>query len=173
MSDPQARPGPFDGLPAFAPLADDLPPQMKAALLDLRKALTEPPSMGDQFPFALPPALQSLLDPTPPAAEPRSPGRPAQFKPAHAVQLVRWVEQGSSVRAAAKRAGIPQSTARLILKGQCSAANRRAITGAGYLLPATPSKTPRKNAQEPRGARETGSAGVDAPPPPQTPIGAL
>ena len=94
MSDTQVHPGPFDGLPAFEPLADNLPPQMKSALVELRKALTEPPSLGDKFPFVMP----ATAGPRPQA------GRPSTAQPMQVVMLVRFLKLGWTLTAACARA---------------------------------------------------------------------
>lgn len=155
MTDPKANPGPFNGLPDFKPLADDLPPQMKAALVDLRKALTDPPSLGEKFPFVMP------AQPAPSKAA----GRPTTTQPNQVVRLARFIRLGDSIQVAAGKAGLKTSTARDILKGQCAIAHHPAVVAAGVELPAWARGNPHGNSKTARQATNASLAGVDAPPP--------
>lgn len=128
MTSLNASPGPFDGLPDFKPLPDDMAPQMKAALLALRNALTEPPQLGDQWPFANSPRPQAALDA-------RARGRPPKVAPNQVVRLARLVRLGDSISAAAKKAGLSRRAAQRILSGQCGIAHQPAVTAAGVELP--------------------------------------
>lgn len=155
MTDPKAQLGPLDGLPAFQPLADDLPPQMKAALVELRKALTDPPELGDKFPFAMP------SDRKPHQA---GPGRPTSTQPHQVVRLCRFVRLGDSVRIAAGKAGLKESTARDILSGQCAVAHHPAVAAAGVELPAWERGKRHGNPKQAQQAPNAPSAGVGTPP---------
>lgn len=157
--------GPFDGLPAFKPLPANLPQQMASALVELRNALTDPPSMGGQWPFANPPRLQHALDTE---AKARG-GRPVKTQPNQVVRLVRFVRLGDSITAAAKKAGLKRSYAQRILAGQAAIAHHPAVTAAGVELPAMRQPLirhkPATNPAKPPGAPQTTPAGVDAPSP--------
>lgn len=156
MTHPQARPGPFDGLPAFEPLADNLPPQMKSALVELRKALTDPPSLGDKFPFVMPASAKA------------KPGRPTTVQPNQVVRLARFVRLGDSLPVAAKKAGLGRTYAQTILAGQAPIAHHHAVVAAGVELPPMrPRRASHKTASnsiERRQAAIATPAGVDAPP---------
>lgn len=128
MTDPKVALGPFDGLPAFQPLPDSMAPNMKAALVELRKALTDPPSLGGQWPFANPPRLQAAL-----AAQAK--GRPPKVQPNQVVRLHRFVRLGDSISVACKKAGLSRQTAQRILSGQCGIAHHAAVSAAGVDLP--------------------------------------
>lgn len=56
-------------------------------------------------------------------------------KPHQVVGLARFVRLGDSQRAAAKKAGLTENTARRILAGQHPMAHHPAVTAAGVALP--------------------------------------
>lgn len=168
MTDPKMAPGPFDGLPDFQPLPGNLPPLMASALVTLRKALTDPPSMGDQWPFANPPGLQAALD----AQSKARGGRPVKTQPNQVVRLVRFVRIGDSVKTAAQKAGLSKTTALRILAGQAEIAHHPAVTAAGVDLPARQKQQrgpkPSPKPAKPRQAHQTAPARVDTPPHPSS-----
>jgi hypothetical protein len=167
--------------PVPTPLPDDLPPGVAAAFTGLQAALSSPPCLGDQWPFANPPAVQAAIDAE---KQPRK-GRPSTVKPNQVVRLVRFVRLGYSVTSAASKAGLRRGTAINILNGRHSMAHHPAVQAAGVDLP-RPTGSPHsqkcvKNSQEGAGravekpeghgkggayhapvARQTDAAGVTA-----------
>lgn len=106
-----------------------LPPMMALAVAELKKALTEPPQLGDSWPFADPPAVVAARQ------RQQAEGRPTDVKPHQVVRLVRFVKLGHSKRQAALKAGLKWATARRILSGQHVMAHHPAVTLAGVYLP--------------------------------------
>lgn len=146
------QPGPLAGLPDFKPLSDDMAPLMKAAVLDLRKALTEPPSLGDKFPFVMPPQAAQA-----------GPGRPSAVKPHQVVRLVRFIRLGDSLTQAARKARLSRSTARDILSGRRAIAHHPAVVAAGVELPVQGGGIPREIPERAPGAPNSPGAGVGTP----------
>lgn len=132
----------FGDAPAPAATAPaGLPPLLAAAGQQLARSIASPPSLGNQWPFADPPRLR----------EARERGRPATVKPHQVVRLARFVKLGDSVRFAATKAGLPESTARRVLSGQHSVAHHPAVTAAGvHLPPARPRSGAPKTAPRPQ-----------------------
>jgi hypothetical protein len=119
--------------PPVAPPTAGLPPQLAQASAQLAAALASPPSLGDQWPFANPPAVQAAIQAQAGAAA--AGGRPTQVQPHQVVRLARFVRLGDSKRAAAKKAGVTENTARRILAGQHPVAHHPAVTATGLYLP--------------------------------------
>lgn len=107
-----------------------LPPMMALAVAQLKKALTEPPRLGDSWPFADPPAVTAARQRL------QAEGRHTDVKPHQVVRLVRFVKLGHSKRQAALKAGLKWATACRILSGQHVMAHHTAVTAAGVYLPA-------------------------------------
>lgn len=153
----ESQRGPFDGLPAFKPLPADLPPNLASALIALRAALTEPPSLGDQWPFADPPLVRA-------AAQKARGGRPRKVQPHQAVMLARFVRLGDGVEAAATRAGLTKQTAYRILKGDHWTATDPAVLASGVQFPLSEPVNPfSKPVTNPEKAPPSDLAGAAAP----------
>lgn len=110
-------------------MSQPLPPMMALAVAELKKALTEPPRLGDSWPFADPPAVLAARQ------RRQAQGRPSAVKPHQVVRLVRFVKLGDSVRKAASKVALPDRTARRILSGQHVMAHHPAVVAAGVYLP--------------------------------------
>lgn len=102
---------------------------MAIAIEELQKALSSPPSMGDQWPFKDPPAVLAARE------QRRKAGRPIEVQPNQVVRLVRFVKLGKKMQEACERAGLKRTTAQSILAGQHPIAHHPAVTAAGVFLP--------------------------------------
>lgn len=120
----------FEGLPSMPPVPADLPPNMQSALRELQKALTEPPSLGGEWPFADPPAVQAAR-----AARRAGPGRPGSVAPHQVVMVARFLRLGYSYAEAGERAKVSKATARHIASGQLSVCQHPAVSAAGVTFP--------------------------------------
>lgn len=129
VSDPIFGDGPR---PVAPPIPADMPPALAAAFVNLQAALDGPPCLGDQWPFANPPAVQAAIDAQ------RKRGRPPLVGSHQVIVVARFFRLGKGVAEAARRAKISERTARDIVRGIHPACKLPAVQVAGIEFPVKP-----------------------------------
>lgn len=126
--------------------AKPLPPQMAAAFDRLKQAFDGPVPPATGWPFVNPPGIQQVIDDA--ARAGAKPGAKSKVTTPLIGRLVRMVEEGTSIRLAAKRLGIAKSVAYDILNGKHAACVPDVLIAAGIDLNAAKRAGRRANVSE-------------------------